>query len=299
MTRRRRMIERQLARTDEAPADTVPAPSPQPRASVVRAVGAALTDAAQRIVDIDTALCDPAFVRDRFAGGDDSALISSIKSAGQAVPILVRPHRTRPGRYEIAYGHRRWRACAALGRPVRAVVEPLSDDDLVRAQGRENGERRDLSFIERATFAAALLAHGTTRQVVGEALGVDKTELSRLLSVAKGLPEGLAALIGPAPRTGRPRWMALCAALKDADPAPAFAAVQAAADAHSDARFAAAMAALQPSDPPALPAPFTIKRAGGRTVIAIDETVAPGFGAHVSAELERLYAAFTQRDPPP
>ena len=40
--------------------------------------------------------------------------------------------------------------------PVRAVVRTLSDAELVIAQGKENNERRDLSFIERALFAAHL-----------------------------------------------------------------------------------------------------------------------------------------------
>src|SRR5690606_36556655 len=46
---------------------------------------------------------------------------------------------------------------------VRAVVRDLSDTELVLAQGKENAERRSLSFIERAFFAKALIDHGFDR----------------------------------------------------------------------------------------------------------------------------------------
>ena len=45
------------------------------------------------------------------------------------------------GRYQIAYGHRRLRAAIELGRPVRAIVKPLTDEQLVVAQGQENSAR--------------------------------------------------------------------------------------------------------------------------------------------------------------
>ncbi len=138
-----------------------------------------------------------------------AALVESIRESGQLVPVLLRPHPGQAGRFQIAYGHRRVRALAELGRPVRAVVRKLSDDELVVAQGKENGEREDLSFIERATYALALEVKGFKRETIMAALSVDKTELSRLISVARALPRSLVSAIGAAPKTGRRRWMDL------------------------------------------------------------------------------------------
>ncbi len=173
----------------------------------------ALSDG-ERVLTLDPAVVDQSFVSDRMGDGaeDDAdflALVESIRTGGQQSPILVRPHPSATGRYETAYGHRRLKAATRLGIKVKAIVRPLSDDELVLAQGKENAERRNLSFIERALFAATLVARGFDRKVVGEALSVDKTELSRLLQVADAVPERLARLIGPAPKAGRNRWMAL------------------------------------------------------------------------------------------
>jgi len=214
----------------------VPQPSDVPRAAsgAVRAMGLtlgamsreaeearhlrqALTEG-ERVVSLDPALIDGSFVSDRLSeeerdDPDFVALVDSIREGGQQSPILVRPHPEREGRYQTAYGHRRLRAVARLGQPVKAIVRALSDDDLVLAQGKENAERRNLSFIERALFAKALVGHGFDRKVVGDALAVDKSELSRLLQVAEAIPEHIVRGIGPAPKAGRPRWMALAGLL--------------------------------------------------------------------------------------
>jgi ParB family chromosome partitioning protein len=168
----------------------------------------------ERVVSLDPGLIDASFVTDRLTeeerdDGDFLALVESIRENGQQSPILVRPHPETDGRFQTAYGHRRLKAVQRLGGQVKAIVRTLSDDALVLAQGKENAERRNLSFIERALFAKSLVARGFERKVVGDALSVDKTELSRLLQVADSVPEQIVRGIGPAPKTGRPRWMAL------------------------------------------------------------------------------------------
>src|SRR3954470_17986990 len=83
----------------------------------------AMVAAGDRVVELDPALIDPSFVSDRLATlpEDHANLVALIRERGQQVPILVRPHPERPGRYQVAYGHRRLRAAADLGRPVRAA----------------------------------------------------------------------------------------------------------------------------------------------------------------------------------
>jgi ParB family transcriptional regulator, chromosome partitioning protein len=167
----------------------------------------------ERVVALDTDRIDRSFVSDRLSDAerddpDFLALVESMRESGQQVPILVRPAGEVSDRYQIAYGHRRFRAAQRLGQPVRAIVRPLSDDELVLAQGKENAERRNLSFIERALFAHALVARGFERKLVCDALSVQKSELSRLMQVADAVPLRFVREIGPAPKAGRERWMA-------------------------------------------------------------------------------------------
>jgi ParB family chromosome partitioning protein len=172
-----------------------------------------------RILELDPAAVDHSPFHDRII--DETALDpvfeglkASIADGGQQVPILVRPHPTEEGRYQAAYGHRRLRATQALGSKVKAVVRPLTDAELVIAQGKENLDRADLSFIERAQFAAALEGRGFDRATIGSAVEPNKGNLSVLLSVAKAIPAEVIAAIGPAMKVGRPRWLELVSALE-------------------------------------------------------------------------------------
>lgn len=172
-----------------------------------------------RVVALETEKIVDSFVGDRLSREerDDPeflSLVESMRDNGQQTPILVRPHPEREGFYQVAYGHRRLMAARRLGASVKAIVRPLSDTELIIAQGKENAERRNLTFIEKAVFARAIIEHGFDRKVAGDALAVQKSELSRLLQVAEAIPEHILRAIGPAPKAGRERWMALAALFK-------------------------------------------------------------------------------------
>src|SRR5260370_28550469 len=101
------------------------------------------------VIEIDPSMIDPSPVVDRFdhAGGPSfEALKISIRQRGQEIPVLVRGHPAQPGRYQSAYGHRRVRAARELGRPVRAILRALSDEELAIAQCVENSAREDLQL---------------------------------------------------------------------------------------------------------------------------------------------------------
>ena len=184
-----------------------------------RADAAAEIEEGSVIVDLDPKLIDDSFIADRVADANDptlAGLVESIDGSGQQVPILVRPNPGVLGRFQIAYGRRRTSAALILGRPVRAVVRSLSDDELVVAQGKENLERRDLSYIERAFFALRLERHGFRRETIMSAMGIGKGDLSTLIAVARTVPEDVVQAIGPAPAAGRPRWMLLTDQIKSA-----------------------------------------------------------------------------------
>ncbi|MBG0792084.1 plasmid partitioning protein RepB [Methylocystis sp. H62] len=308
-----------------------PAPRPPPTLGTRGAVGAmgrslerisADIDAAKaleqrllsgaNVVEIDASLVDASFVTDRLdeSEADCTSLLSSIRTHGQQVPILVRPHPEVSGRYQIAYGHRRLRALRELGQRVKAVVRSLSDDELVIAQGQENSARRDLSFIERASFSVSLEDRGFGRETIMAALAVDKTELSRLISCRKALPDELVKAIGAAPKAGRRRWMDLAEHLKAPRASKLWARICCEAEfaqLDSDSRFAAVFSALATKNSPAKTTSWIdhegrkiarVDEDSGWLRINVDKSVDAEFGAYVVAQLPALLKAFqvAQRD---
>jgi ParB/RepB/Spo0J family partition protein len=164
-----------------------------------RALEEALATGA-KVVELDPALIEPSLILDRFANPNDPKFESFkrlVEENGQEVPILVRPHPDKTDRFQIAYGNRRRRACLELGRKVRAIVREMTDAELVTSQGLENSGRENLSYIERAFYAARLEDRGFERTVIMTALNTDKGELSKLISVARAVPERIAKQAKP------------------------------------------------------------------------------------------------------
>ena len=259
------------------------------------------------VVELDPEFVDASIVRDRLSGSDVGfeAFKQSIADRGQEVPILVRPHPSSDGRYQVAYGHRRLRVASELGRKVRAVVREMSDVELVIAQGVENSQRKDLSYIERALFAARLEDRGFERTVIIDALAIDKGELSKLISVARSVPETLIEAIGPAPKAGRRRWLALSEALGDAH--AKLAADRASKDpdlmsADTDTRFLRIFAATRRVEQRGASvtnwksvcgrAVATITRSRRGVRLEFDPRSDPTFADYVASQLAELYTAF-------
>lgn len=169
-----------------------------------------------------TRLISPALIRDSaFSDRIDASqgldeLVESIRDHGQQVPILVR--RLADGGLEIVYGRRRLMACRALGVDVRATVMEMSDEEALIAQGVENNERLDTSFIERALFITRILGAGFSGVVVRKATGVNETLVYRMRGIVQAIPKQLITLIGPAHGAGRRQWEALATYCKGAKP---------------------------------------------------------------------------------
>ena len=90
--------------------------------------------------EVDPALIDDAGYEDRLGGNGvaHDQLVDSLRTYGQQVPVLLRPHPKAPGRFEIVYGPPPLKALRELGLPVKAMVRQLDDHALVMAQGQEN-----------------------------------------------------------------------------------------------------------------------------------------------------------------
>jgi ParB family chromosome partitioning protein len=261
------------------------------------------------IVELEPDLVEPSFIADRISQADDPTfrdLVASIKEIGQLLPILVRPHPEKPNRYQIAYGHRRWRAVVLLGRPVRVVIKnPMSDQELVIAQGKENSERRDLSFIERALFAQNLEKANFERITISSALSLDQSEVARLIRVAHAIPTELVHAIGPAPKAGRRRWIHLSELLSQNQSREVVASLLASPefrDAESDKRFTLTLRVLA-SWKTKEPVADTWFDSDDRPIVKLqvgkikawmifDQRLAPDFALFVRQRLGELYDAF-------
>ena len=108
--------------------------------------------------------------------------------------------------FEPVYGRRRIAACRRLGVPVKAHVTELDDEALIIAQGLENSERLENSFIEKASFIVQLRDAGYEAQVIGRAIGIQNAEISRMTKVVRETPAELITAIGPAHGIGRRQW---------------------------------------------------------------------------------------------
>ncbi|NWJ27461.1 plasmid partitioning protein RepB [Rhizobium sp. RM] len=272
----------------------------------------------QTIIELDPALIDSSFVSDRLALDETklAELAEQIRENGQQVPILIRPHPEAKGRFQVAYGHRRLAAVRRLQVKVRAVVRDLTDDQLVVSQGQENNSRTNLSYIERALFAAKLEDRSFTREIIMSALGVDKAALSKMLSVVKQVPITLIEAIGAAPEVGRRRWMELADKL-DASKVSTILEIlksEEALAATSEDRFQLAFVeafkkpgktaanvsaqvnsfAWSPASDNAVRVQFS--QTAKKGVLSVEAKDGPKFAEYISSQLESLYAAFRRSE---
>ena len=315
------MARRNLFHPPAPPEPNASAPTQEqkprfPNTGAMSGVKSTLKDLSSNAVrEISVEMIDEGGPRDRlsFDDTDVASLANSIKEHGQQVPIMVRPIAEKPGHYQIVYGRRRLRALRTLGISAKALVRSLSDEEAVLAQGQENSERLDPSFIEKALFAAELLDSGYEQPVILDALAIDKPMLSRMAKVARTIPTNVIQAIGSAHGIGRRRWEELAEKVKDSsiDLNSILADPKLSSTSSSDDRFMqvstlisnAVAGAGTASPPPALsisaqdgtrlaeikdtPRAFTLK---------LSKTDTPEFAQwmreHAETELNRLYEAW-------
>ncbi len=292
------------------PPEAAPQKSRFPETGAMSGVRSTLKDLSSNAVrEIAPEMIDDGGPSDRlsFDDADIASLAQSIQAHGQQVPIMVRPLPDRPGRFKVVYGRRRLRALRSLGLNAKALVRSLSDEQAILAQGQENSQRLDPSFIEKALFVRELADAGYEGDVVMDALAVDKPMLSRMNKVARLIPPEVIQAIGPAHGIGRRRWEDMADAVRDraVDLAALAAGLDLQAVASSDARFELLSDALRgrkPAGPAAPTLPVTHSdgthlaeiRPGARTLtIRMTRADAPDFAqwleANAEAELLRIY----------
>ncbi len=175
---------------------TTPAKSPRLGKGLAALMGempAAANNApsAVREVGIDLLEPNPFQPRTDMPEAELAELSESIKVQGILQPILVRPHPTEAGRYQIIAGERRWRASGLAGlHEVPVYVRALSDSDVAAAALVENLQRQDLNPIEEAEGLRRLIEDfNFTHEAMGHAISKSRSHISNMLRLLNLPPE--------------------------------------------------------------------------------------------------------------
>jgi ParB family chromosome partitioning protein len=156
---------------------------------------------------------------DSFGNAEFEMLKADIATAGgNTQAIKVRPFGSRPGEYEIVFGHRRHRACLDLNLPVLALVEAVDDRQLFRAMDFENRARKDLSPWEQGVMYRRALDEGMypSLRAMAQDLGVDAGNVSKAIALAK-LPDEVVRAF-PSPLSIQFRWGPMVSEALQRDP---------------------------------------------------------------------------------
>lgn len=156
------------------------------------------TEQAERYERLALDIIDPDMGQPRktFDDIELGELAISIEAHGVVVPIKVRPSPTKPGRYLIVAGERRWRASKiARQEDIPAVIEDLDATAALEQQIIENSQRVDVPPLEEAeAYEALMKKHGFTMEMLISKTGRSKAHLYgrlKLLTLAPGAKKAM------------------------------------------------------------------------------------------------------------
>lgn len=140
-----------------------------------------------------------------FSDEEFQSLKADISRAGGNIqPVKVRRRIAAPDAlshakvetYELVFGHRRHQACMQLGLPVLAIIEDVSDEQLIGEMLRENENRKTLAAWELGELFQRLLDEKRypSQTALAQALARDEGDVSRALQV-RAIPDDILAVI--------------------------------------------------------------------------------------------------------
>ncbi|TWI33392.1 ParB/RepB/Spo0J family partition protein [Paracoccus sulfuroxidans] len=161
-----------------ADVDLVPSDRPAPR----------------QVLPVEQITPNPDQPRRSFAPEALQELADSLRGKGMLQPLIVRPHPTDRGLYQIVAGERRWRAAQiAQLHEVPVIVRDLSDTEVLEVAIVENIQRSDLNAIEEASSYRQLMDRfGHTQERLADALNKSRSHIANLLRLLN-LPEQVQA----------------------------------------------------------------------------------------------------------
>jgi ParB family chromosome partitioning protein len=164
---------------DETAADTTP-----------RASGSATS----RVVQLAQLAPCPFQPRRNFDNASLNELSESLKTHGVLQPLLVRPHPSKQGHFEIVAGERRWRAAQkAKLHEMPVVVRELTDREVLEIGLIENLQRENLQPLEEAeTYRRLIEEHDYLQEDLAQVIGKSRSHIANMMRLMT-LPDGVKA----------------------------------------------------------------------------------------------------------
>ncbi|WP_336293771.1 ParB/RepB/Spo0J family partition protein [Bartonella sp. CB169] len=144
----------------------------------------------EKFVPIESISCNPHNPRRNFTESELDNLAQSIRQHGIVQPIIVRPSRDHPHKFELIAGERRWRAAQRANlNELPVIVRDVDDKTAFELAIIENVQRADLNPIEEAIGYEILLnEHGYTQEDLAQVIGKSRSYVANALRLLK-LPQ--------------------------------------------------------------------------------------------------------------
>lgn len=159
-------------------------------------LGAGAAPNAVQTIPVEQIIPNPDQPRRAFEPEALAELAASIRNRGILQPLIVRPHPSEQGLYQIVAGERRWRASQiAQLHELPVIVRELNDTEVLEVALIENIQRANLNPIEEAaSFRQLMDRFGHTQERLAEALDKSRSHISNLLRLLN-LPDQVQAYI--------------------------------------------------------------------------------------------------------
>ena len=141
-----------------------------------------------KVINISSIVANSRQPRKNFSKEELEDLATSIKAKGILQPIIVR--KISENSFEIIAGERRWRAAQIAGiHEIPAVINQMTDDEVVQAALIENIQRENLNPIEEArAYQIILKSDDINYENLSSTVGKSRSHISntiRLLELDK------------------------------------------------------------------------------------------------------------------
>ncbi|ABM45522.1 hypothetical protein H704_00014 [Bartonella bacilliformis Peru38] len=145
----------------------------------------------EKIVSIELISPNPCNPRRYFTDLELDDLAQSIRQHGVIQPIVVRPSRNYPNRFELIAGERRWRAAQRANlSQLPVIIRDVDDKTALELAIIENIQRTDLNSIEEGKGYELLLnEHGYTQVELAQIIGKSRSHIANTLRLLKLPPE--------------------------------------------------------------------------------------------------------------
>ncbi|WP_039759466.1 ParB/RepB/Spo0J family partition protein [Bartonella queenslandensis] len=144
----------------------------------------------EKFIPIESISCNPHNPRRHFTETELDNLAQSIRQHGVVQPVIVRPLRDHPHRFELIAGERRWRAAQRANlSQLPVIIRDVDDKTALELAIIENIQRADLNPIEEAKGYEMLLnEHDYTQVDLAQVIGKSRSHVANTLRLLK-LPE--------------------------------------------------------------------------------------------------------------